>query len=543
MKFKKLEIRNYKSFGNNLQSISFDTENGNLIGLLAKNGGGKSSIRECIEFALFNRIFARDGKRIAIDKTINRINGNNMFVGLNFINNDGDDIYIKKNVAPNKSTIELNGEDFSKQFKLLPDYKKLDIIGFNYDVYKSFISISINDFKDFMSLSTDEKKGLLDKLFNLGELDGYTSITKELKKSSEKDIETYNRLLKETLELKNKILKPKNNIKEEIRIRKIEYKNLTSILSGNTNLLTEYQTDIDVIRNNINLFNTTANECENSLKNINEKIRAFEAGVCPICNTTLLDENDYYILLKNDRDDKFTLMNESRTNVRMLNSRLSPIYDKKNILENETISIKDKMSKLSTEAKILSNMIDEDVSNISLEELEYNKNLYQNKIKELEDLIKSYDELIKILSWDGIRKEIIKSIVVPVNDNLEKIIKDMNSPYTIKLNDSFDAKVYERGNVVESGLLSSGESKRLNIAIALAYISMIIKMRETNLLFLDEVFVSVDLESIDILLDILRKFAKDNKINIIIVHHADIESTKFDKVIRLKKNIFTEIVL
>ena len=50
--------------------------------------------------------------------------------------------------------------------------------------------MSMNDFKNFMSLTTDDKRNLTNKLFNLENLDILLDITKDLKKSVQKDIDS-----------------------------------------------------------------------------------------------------------------------------------------------------------------------------------------------------------------------------------------------------------------------------------------------------------------------------------------------------------------
>ena len=52
MKLTKLIIQNFKSFGANKNELEFDTEKGNLCLIVGKNGNGKSTLGEAIDFAI-----------------------------------------------------------------------------------------------------------------------------------------------------------------------------------------------------------------------------------------------------------------------------------------------------------------------------------------------------------------------------------------------------------------------------------------------------------------------------------------------------------
>ena len=60
-------------------------------------------------------------------------------------------------------------------------------------------------------------------------------------------------------------------------------------------------------------------------------------------------------------------------------------------------------------------------------------------------------------------------------------------------------------------------------------------------LFLDEVFSSMDLNSIEDILYLLKYFSNKNNINIFVVHHAVMNEKIFDRILKIEKNIFTTI--
>ena len=61
------------------------------------------------------------------------------------------------------------------------------------------------------------------------------------------------------------------------------------------------------------------------------------------------------------------------------------------------------------------------------------------------------------------------------------------------------------------------------------------------MLFLDEVFSSIDLEGISDILSLLKSFSNDYNINIFVVHHALLNHENFDRIISIHKEIFSSI--
>ena len=114
---------------------------------------------------------------------------------------------------------------------------------------------------------------------------------------------------------------------------------------------------------------------------------------------------------------------------------------------------------------------------------------------------------------------------------------ELESKFNVRLDDSFDAIIKERYiDDIHVESLSTGEARKINVAIALSYMEMVISMnKKTNILFMDEVFASVDPENIDLMLKALRSFSTRNGINVIIVNHTTFDNAKFDRVISIER--------
>jgi ABC-type multidrug transport system ATPase subunit len=152
-----------------------------------------------------------------------------------------------------------------------------------------------------------------------------------------------------------------------------------------------------------------------------------------------------------------------------------------------------------------------------------------------------YKELNRILSEDGVKKSIISGIIKPINHFISENVKKMLLPFEVKLDETFTAEIKSLGSVIEHDSLSTGETKKINIAILIAYLKLIRTKKHINILFLDEVFSSIDLEGIDSILLLLKSFANDYNINIFVVHHAILSEEMFDRILKINKEVFTSI--
>ena len=136
----------------------------------------------------------------------------------------------------------------------------------------------------------------------------------------------------------------------------------------------------------------------------------------------------------------------------------------------------------------------------------------------------------------------ISKIVVPINHFIQENLDQMNVEFTVKLDDQFSARLYLLGQEIDVESISTGENKIVSICIMLAYLKLIRMKRHINLLFLDEVFSSIDIENIYKVLKLLKSFANEYNINIFLVHHAMLDNTYFDRIIKVEKNITSNII-
>jgi len=565
MIIKKLKFRNMQSYGNKIQEITFDKKGG-LILITGTNGSGKSVIQNAIDLVIFNQVRGKDSAKIPLKYFPNRLN-NNLEVEVEFFNYNNDLIKMKRMISPNDFEMTLNQEPYTERFKILSDTEKEDIIGFNYQTFKSFISMSMNDFLNFIHLKPEDKRNLLNRLFNLEDIDDYLSITKEFINQNKKELsrisqeilvidselKDYMKIIRDNKvednsytskeDIKNDLLK----VKEKFTLKQTEIKNVKDKIS-------DFQVDIQKNRNEISGLETENIQRRTELNEIKNKIKIYENGQCPYCDTEL-SSHDHTKILEKLKEEDILLTDkilENNGKIGYYRDLISNLSSQSRVLESSQDNLEEEFIDIKAEAKMLKDKydnFDDDKSKLINDIKEKGVNLIKSKKEKTEriNVINNDNEslirLTTILGDNGARKNIIASLIPPINDNLKKLLKHINFPYEVSLNENFNADIFDRTELTHPEMSSNGEIRMLNICIAISYIQMVRKIKNINILFMDEVFQSVQKDNINLLLTLLKEFALENKIHLMLVHHGleEVDSKIFDRIISVEKNLFSDL--
>jgi DNA sulfur modification protein DndD len=577
MIIKSISIKNFKSFGNNKQTVKFNTTDGELILLSGSNGAGKSSFQQSFDFSLFGIVRGKNGKRVKHAILPNRIN-KNLETEIEFINNSSEIIKIQRNLEPTSAKIFIDDIDETKKFKNYNKEEREKIIGFDYETYKNFISMSVSDFANFIDLTPEEKRKIVNKLFNLQNLDDYLSLSNNIIKQKNEEklkyetiIETNNQTIKTltqniiTIKRSGKIDREKEieNLEIQINSKKEPYIELKKDIEKYTTKLSLLENQRQDLENSKKIIEKDIFELKVEIKNIEEKLKVYKSGTCPVCNTILTDETHLHDLSNiEDKNKEYREKLQNMENSKNdLTLKLTQISNQKNSASNLKNSKIRELNNLVYELKSLTKKIAElkdidentlsiDEINKNIEDLKNKNEINKNKIDDIDKYIEIYIELKDVFSNNGIRKSIINNITKPINVNLKEILDDMNSSYNIKISENFNVKIYERMiNEIDTETLSMGESKKINIAIALAYLKVILKFKKLNVLFLDEVFSSMEPDNVEYALNVLKKISKEFNLNIIILdpnvyftNASSVGIDYFDRIIKIDKKISFSII-
>lgn len=565
MIIKKLRFRNIKSYGNKIQEITFDNKGG-LVLLTGTNGAGKSTVQEAIDLVLFNQVRGKESAKIPLKHFPNRLN-NNLEVEVEFYNYNNDLIKMKRLLAPNDFEMVVNQQPYTERYKIMTDTERENLIGFNYQTFKSFISMSMNDFLNFIHLKPEDKRNLLNRLFNLEDIDDYLSITREFINQNKKEsvrisheivaidgeLKDYMKIIKEN-KVEDNSYQSKEDIKSDILKVKDKFNLKQKEIKDTKDKISNFQVELQKNRNEISIAETENIQRRTELNEIKSKIKIFETGQCPYCDSKLKSHDHSKILIDlKEKDkiltDKILENNGKITYYRDLNNSVN---NQLRVLESGMNTLEDELIDIKSDAKMLKDKYDnfnDDKSKLINDIKEKGANLIRSKkdkVERLNEINKDNESLVRlseILGDRGARKSIISSLIPPINENLKLLLTHINFPYNVNLNENFDADIYDRNELTHPEMSSNGEVRMLNICIAISYIQMVRKIKNINILFMDEVFQSVQKDNINLLLTLLKDFALENKIHLILVHHGleEVDSKIFDKIISVEKDLFSDM--
>ena len=560
MYIKEIKIKNFKSFGNSEQTLTLSKEKGELILLSGSNGNGKSSLMNSFDYVLYGKCKGNKKKWATLSTLPNRINGGDLSVQIKF-ESGGTDVEVIRGISPNILKLYENGVENDRAGKANIDEKIENYIGMDLETFKSFISLSINDFKNFISLSNEEKQLLLDKLFNLEVINILNQILKDLNKNNKLQLTKYDSeisTLEESIQsikasIQKAVEKEKLNIqleideiKSQMTSKKEEFLSLKEKVEKIKQKELELKTESEKEREQYITLNS-------EIKSAQKDIDLYDSGKCPTCATDF--NTNHFISLKDTLIEKKngleSIRAEIESNMKLIRERQSKLQT---LSESTTKSFND----INYLLKNYKAQIDKLESQKEREKGESNSNVieFENTINELnlrkergiehQTLCREkeayYKELSKIFGEDGVKKSIIAGIIKPINHFINGNISKMNLPFQVELDETFTAQIKQFGMPIEQDSLSTGETKLINLSILTAYLKLIRTKKNINILFLDEVFSSIDIENIEKILNLLKSFANEYKINIFVVHHAMMNEELFDRILRIDKNVFTEII-
>lgn len=181
MKFEKIEWRNIFSYGNKVEELDFG-DSGKLWQLTGRSGAGKSSLLVIPKLLLYGRTEGSDGKPLKTGTIANRINRNGWIRGT--IRKGADTYVVERTFSPQGLTVYKNGEDLDKaglkDMQGIIDNEIIDNLP--YHIFSNVMTLSLNNFKSFVSMTPSDKRQIIDRIFSLEIINKvYELVKKDLK--------------------------------------------------------------------------------------------------------------------------------------------------------------------------------------------------------------------------------------------------------------------------------------------------------------------------------------------------------------------------
>lgn len=551
MKIVKLQWRNIFSYGDDITEIEFSDE-GKLWQLSGKSGSGKSSLLSIPKLLLFGKTEGGDGKPVDMADVSNWLNKKGWICGTIVKNNDT--YVIERTFSPSSLTITKNGEPLEKagvkNMQGIIDTEILDNMPYN--IFANVMSLSLNNFKSFISMSPADKRLIIDKIFSLEIINKvYELVRKDMKdlgnsiNISNSQIYSLDQTIKtsqyELDNLNNR--ESTDNVKDKLdEIQKKLVKVDDLYQQQNTLYKQLYNTYNDTYK--IDQQIVTAINSENfEIGNINKKINLFNQDKCPTCGTSFASDE-----FKNIKDDLLRQLKERQDTLSSYTKKHNELIEQFNTINSQMQEVQVNIQKINDKKNELTKEYTriEASSSISQESVAIQNIINQtNKTKsDLEKSIVEANEKMKMLeiietmySADGIKQTMMNNYIPTLNEEIADTLNFLGFPYSLEFDNNFDPHMQYLGRSIKPKSLSIGEHKKVDLTVLCSLLKMIKrKYPQINLVCLDETVSSLDYESSTEIIKYLKEISKEMNLNIFIVSHTMLDENLFDEHILVEKN-------
>jgi len=278
-----------------------------------------------------------------------------------------------------------------------------------------------------------------------------------------------------------------------------------------------------------------------TIQHIQEKLDLFNQEKCPTCATPFNDtrfdlikgqlQEDIDIQtgkleqLKGEEGKYTTMLEKINAGLTTINNFIINVQTTYRTLESEMNKLKmDKPQEFTS----IQNIISENTTALTSKS--------EEKVKYDEDY-KYLSILEQLYSDTGVKKKILESYLPTLNKEIEYTLHELHFPYSLYFNSEFEPNMTHMGIDIGVDTLSTGEKKRVDLAVLISIIRMLKrKYPGLNIFMLDEVLSSIDGDGIFDIIGLLQKISKDLQMNIFVINHSSLPIEQFDYRIEINKN-------
>lgn len=576
---KNLTVRNFMSVGNSTQALNFDRqdltlvlgENLDLGGDGSRNGTGKTTIINALSYALYGQALTNIRK----DNLINKTNGKNMLVSLDFDLN-GQSYKIERGRKPNVLRLFVNDreQECLDQDESQGDSRETQqaieqILGMSHDMFKHVVALNTYT-EPFLSLKSNEQRSIIEQLLGITLLSEKADRIKDLAK------QTRDAMREEELRIAA-VTKANEKIQEQIdalhkrqtlwsRTQQKEVQDLAAAIIDLTHINIEQELinhrQLEIYNNNNKLL--TDNESwmrkislakdreQKNYEKLTQDIASLKQHRCHACGqelhdhvheqqltekTLALQESQQAIAgYEKDYDEKLKITNQ----IGQLGAAPQVFYDSLELAlahRNNLENLQKDLDRRNSEIDPYQEQIDA-LKEQALQIVDY------EFMNELNRLAEHQEFLLKLLTNKDsfIRKKIIDQNLSYLNSRLSYYLDRIGLPHTVIFQNDLTVEITELGRDLDFDNLSRGERNRLILSMSWAFRDVWESLyHPINLLFIDELVDSgMDSQGVENSLALLKKMSRERRKSIWLVSHRDELAGRVGNIMKvIKENGFT----
>jgi len=546
MQIQEISFRNIASYGGQLQRLEFKGTESKLYLVLGGNGYGKSTIATAIIFALYGQV-----DELNLADLPNRIN-KNLYVKIKLKCNNRN-VVIERGLSPKLFKAEVDGQPLDQAgISNVQEYLENEVFEMPYRVFKNVIILSVNDFKSFLTMTPKDKRLIIDKLFGFSIInDMFIALKKERKELQDNIISVDNQLktITESIQTTEKKLDELEKISSKENKKKISSlkKSLIELKEGHDKLIEakiKLEQQSNDIYNKIDVESKTYNNEYNRLTEAKKHLKLYENECCPECTKPLDSVFDtkrkvkleqIILTIPNELSNIQSEINnlkkqssENRIKQDAVISKISSVIVNIQTYKKDLIAIANSIKSGDGEFTHLKSLISEFKSS---EESKFGSRSTMNGDDYFLSVIES------MLGDDGVKNMAIHTILPGLNATIAGMVNEMHLNFHIRFDDKFNCIVNHLGEDINPKTLSTGERKKADFIIVIALIKLLkLRFPQLNLLFLDEIFSSIDPDGVYSILKILSNVIKEHNLNTFVINHTVLPMEIFDKKIEIYKD-------
>jgi len=574
---KTITAKNFLSIGNTTQAVNLDRqdltlvlgENLDLGGDGSRNGVGKTAILNAISYALYGAAISN----IKRDNLINRTNGKNMLVCLDFSIN-GVDYRVERGRKPNVLKFYVNSQEQDSEDNAQGDSRETQntiekILGMSHDMFRHVVTLNTYT-APFLSLRANDQRAIIEQLLGITLLSERAEKIKELNRATKDDMKQEEFRIKAQQEANTRIEEQINSLskrrdlwnrkkkedceKYQSAIESLAHINIEDEVQSHRDLENFYNTkkqidDCNLWLNQINQDNGKLTKDQNKLS---KDIAALEDHKCHACGQDVHDSKQEEIIqdkLKDLESIKLKLVeNESQQqeyqneldDLGELGVAPTVFYDNLEQAlnhKNSLDSLQKDLAARQQEVDPYTEQID-DMNRQALQEISY------DTLNNLTRLQEHQEFLLKLLTNKDsfVRKRIIEQNLTYLNQRLTYYLDRIGLPHTVIFQNDLSVEITELGRDLDFDNLSRGERNRLILSMSWAFRDVWESLYSPiNVLFIDELIDSgLDTAGMEGALSILKKMSRERQKSVWLVSHRDELVGRVGNVLRVvKENGFT----
>jgi DNA repair exonuclease SbcCD ATPase subunit len=407
-------------------------------------------------------------------------------------------------------------------------------------------------------MSPQDKRAIIDKIFGFHILNQMREVLKaeikKLKESSDflggkiNSLEmSLNSSLKEMEQLTTKIEEQSQNKIQELEKTLSTFEELQRVHGDKVLDLKEKE---ETLKNRLYSTNQSLFDSRSKVKELIRKLGLYESDKCPTCESSL--NTEFHQSMKEELQIEKQKLEKSITEADNEYQKMITLKDSLDVNKNEILEKGMKIrARIESILKEIGDLKKEDVNLQTqslqriLQTLENDKNTLTVEKYQKEEKQSWFKSLDEILSERGVKQMAIRTILPSLNSEIVELLKKMNLGYQVIFDEEFSANIYHMGMEISSQTLSTGEMKKIDFVVLISIMKLMkMKFSNINLLFLDELFSSVDQEGVYQITSILKDSSRELGLNIFVINHAPMPHEIFDYKIEITKaNNFSSILL